>query len=97
MGMKVKASRTDITVNLGKWKGKLINACKDDNITMTAVVKELVKNWVEAKEKEKQRFRKTEAEILKLEKEIAASSAAIESKPDQGFAGGKTVKGQSSK
>ena len=85
------AGRKDITVNIGSLKPRLMKVCKEQDTTITEVVKNLVRKWVQAKERERQREAKESRESK------AVGQTSTKSTPKKGSVGGKTVKGQPSK
>lgn len=75
MRSNANPNREDITVHIGDLKVKLIKACQEDRTNPTVVINQLIDKWLKSRARNKQRE-------TKAEKEIAASNAAIESKPD---------------
>lgn len=68
--------RDDITVNLGRMKSRLLNACKEEDMTMTEFVKDLVRKGLQAREKRIERNRKAELKLAATEPSVKARPAS---------------------
>ncbi|HHK5646333.1 hypothetical protein [Serratia nevei] len=90
MPSRANPNREDITIHIGDLKKKLLKACQEVGKTPTEVVREQIRKWLSARERQRQRE-------AKAENEIAATNAATDSTRRKGSAGGKTVRGQPSK